>query len=71
MSQPDPVYNADALCVWHKNTAFLQEPRFREAAWPHEQRKPAKKRTRDAADAAFRHGSFPEQACHHSGGSAR
>jgi hypothetical protein len=31
MSQPEPVYNADALCVWHKNMAFLDEPRFREA----------------------------------------
>lgn len=31
MSQPEPVYNADALCVWHKNMAFLTEPRFQEA----------------------------------------
>jgi hypothetical protein len=28
---PEPVYNADNLCVWHKNMAFLREPRFVEA----------------------------------------
>jgi len=28
---PVPVYNADSLCVWGKNTAFLKEPRFVEA----------------------------------------
>src|SRR3954471_18251970 len=43
-------------CARREPQARRQEPRFREAAWPHEQRKPAKKRTRDAADAAFRHG---------------
>ena len=31
MSEPQPVYDADFLRVWHKNMAFLHEPRFHEA----------------------------------------
>jgi O-methyltransferase len=31
MTSTEPTYNADNLCLWHKSTDFLREPRFVEA----------------------------------------